>query len=305
MLLRVATNQANDVIQNLGNTICFDLFLFCSGAALFHSKKEKSVKSLLRRIWLLYFAYFIVVILSLLEIRTFTLNELLNYLFLIKLPGYAEFLIAFILYDIIYFFFKSPISWISNAFWKVLLAGLLSFVFGSLLANSGLHNSITDLIYGQKDVTTFPVMQYFIFFLLGLFYSKYKGKGNIDIKTISLITIIAGWIYLMFFFFNADFLNMLYRWPPSGLFMVNNFFLIGIFVTAATLLTGFINRFYLFFRIPSSYSLHLFYIHLMVLYVLRWIGVGAWVGLSYLVTVILIASTFIYYYAKAKFKENK
>lgn len=303
-LLRIDSNPANEFFQNAGNIICFSLFVFCYGASLYYSKEDRKSTKLLRRIGLLYFAYLVVVALNIIENHITDGQTMLSYLSFVKLPGYGEFLVAFILFDVIYFLLKKPIDYISKDFALIVIISATLFGFSFFLLNQPYHNFLTNLLWGQKDLFSFPIFQYFIIFLLGMYYSKKRSENNLETQNLIVLTIVLASIYILSYFFNPSFGIDFYRWPPSLLFILNNLIFISVLILIFDLFRSFINKNNGLFEIPSSYAFHLFYIHIVILYLLRWSGVRGFILLSYALSLAITALPFFIRYVQIKTQKN-
>ena len=298
MLLHISGNPVNTFFENLGNTICFALFLFCFGASKFYSKENRDYKAFIKRIGLLYIAYILIALVFFIE-KGYLNNfyEIFSYSIFYKLPPYSEFIIAFIIYELVFFFFRDLIKHFTKTFVSTLVVGFTFFIIGSLLSifNIGFLNPYKALFLGYTNYFSFPIFQYFIFFITGYFYSQYRQSNIIKPKQLLLMIIITGIVYFfasLFSYLNTDLLK---RWPPSFDFILNNFFIILIFIFLTNLITVFLDKpkILAVYSNISKYSIHLLYIHIFVLYLARWAGLNGFFLLTYLFTFIILSIPFI------------
>jgi hypothetical protein len=268
---------ANKFLENTGNFICFAIFLFCYGASTFYQKQKKSFSYEFKRIALLYFAYFIISITIWINSGTLDLVELGKYLILLNLPEYSEFIIAFIIFEIIYFFLKQKFDLVINNILILIIVSLISFIVANILNlfDYGFLNPYLALIWGKENYFSFPIMQYFLFFLLGQFYAKNLSKESVQKKKSFAIKSIAilGMTFAISYFLNP----LILRWPPNINFILGNLLIILIFVLVYLVIPKSLQedtRINKFLRTINKYTIHILYTHLAILYIFKWLGIS-------------------------------
>lgn len=225
-------------LQRVGDTICFTIFLFASGVssyfAYFYKKKpmQEKRKSLLRRIWILIFGYYIVAIVSSIgSVEILSTSDLISYLtdiVLLKIiPGYTEFLIPFVVYSVLIYIFPNFLKNLARSNALVYVTGLGSFFLSLYLyynyqAPAELM-TYKSIFVGQEGLYSFPILSYFIVFLLGLNWGyrakHYESRKSLLSQAISgafyvllLAVVISFYGHQQYAYIDLDIIN---RWPPS------------------------------------------------------------------------------------------
>jgi hypothetical protein len=231
------------LIQSFGDTVCFSIFLFSSGVVfgakylcldddLWIQKKANQVKSII----ILYCVYLVVAFISSMQEFVFVslfdlLFHCLKLLFLLEVPEYTEFILAFVLFKLIFLLFRGSIK---NLILKkprshLLLWTCIFFFGGTLLylANFGYPFVFyTSLFFGYKQWFRFPIFQYFPVFLFGI-YLGYKyiqsHKKRLDTRTILLwffgFSFISLLLLIIQSYVPSNIFFLFQRWPPSLLFL--------------------------------------------------------------------------------------
>ena len=279
MILNTSGWQINELGKNLGNFICFALFLFCSGAANFIQTKAKgaSLKRSLKRIGWIYFAYLIVSIIGVLDSGSFDVFKFLSFAVFYNMPAYSEFLIAFMFFEFLYFILYKPLNKLGTNIIFLLLTTSITFFIANFLKDFdyGALNPITSLIWGRENYESFPFMQYLLFFLLGIFYAETFALQDEKIKKIELIIslTISGTLFLL----ANTFIQEAFRWPPNLAFRFGNISLLLFFILIFLIFEKFFIKLSFIKNMIHSvnrYTLHIFYFHIVVLFGLRWLNLA-------------------------------
>lgn len=294
MILGVNGPQINVWGKDFGNFICFALFLFCFAGANFIQfvYKGPSIKRSLKRIGWIYFTYLIVSLVNVLDAGNFDILKFLSFGVFYTLPSYGEFLVAFMLFEIISFLSPRIFAKISNNFIVLVFVSFVVFLFGSFLAkiDFGYLTPYTALIWGKENYYSFPFMQYFPIFMFGIFYVQQKEfferKRN---------AFVMFWLSLAIVVFYTLFTNInLIRWSPNLEFILGNILVVILLVSGFNLgikvlgfdggtgdffasqknrlLNSIITKFLKTISIINKYTLHIFYFHIIFLFALRWVG---------------------------------
>ena len=164
--------------------------------------------------------------------RWLTPKEYVDLLVLGDIPGFSEFLISFFLFSMMFFIFYKPIK-------NYILCNNLLFVFCVLtsLALTFLPYQIfwinqVGLLFGSTRFCAFPVFQYSSFFLIGMYFSKYKVIFNIKIFMISLLATVTFFLYVLI---HHDFPG---RFPPSIWWILGCWFFIYLYYLFAKFLAN-------------------------------------------------------------------
>ncbi len=133
-----------------------------------------------------------------------------------RIPGYSEFLLSFaLIYFFIYLihFVKIDSSWIIFGLIAVsLLATFVDYGFVS--------NNVLGSIIGTNKYACFPIVQYFSFFLLGMYLSK---ENIIFDKLVMVISLIGLVVFASYMYKYQALPN---RFPPSIYWIVGGYFFI-------------------------------------------------------------------------------
>jgi hypothetical protein len=308
MILNIQNYSINHWIETAGNTICFSLFLFCYGASWYKSIEKYPTVSLprfLKRIGLMYLSYIIIAVLTLIETSSLDFTSFLSFAFFITRAPYAEFLIAFILFEFITLLFKKPVITISSKLLFLIPASIFFFFLGDFLSKNlslGELDFIGRLIYGADNKYSFPVLQYIPFLFAGIYYSmknfalKTRLTQGLVLVSVSTLGLIASVYLKQFIAFN--------RWTPSLTFILIGVFAIGICISLYIFKRPFIEKkvFSNFLALINKYTIHILYSHLILLYVLRWLKVGVSTLTPYIVLLIIALFFYLLVYARKKAK---
>nr|WP_145158608.1 acyltransferase [Paenibacillus terrae] len=89
------------------------------------------------------------------------------------IPGWSEFLVSFTYLMILGLVLFVPLRWLSGRKWLgFLAAGLL--LAGTLFPYGAVHVPQLGLLVGTRDFASFPPVQYFPYYLLGILFAKYR-----------------------------------------------------------------------------------------------------------------------------------
>lgn len=175
----------------------------------------------------MYFAYAIIVSIFLIEKGYLNILDSFQYFIFYKMPSYGEFMIAFIIYEILFFFFRNWIGKLTANLITIVLSGYIFFLIGNIL--SGYEFSFIKpfaaLLFGNTGYFSFPIFQYMIFLLGGFYYSKHQSQQIIN-NNYFIFIIISGIIFFLGYIFSLNIGETMKRWPPSFDFIMSNIFLL-------------------------------------------------------------------------------
>lgn len=239
--------------QNFGDTVCFTTFLLISGATSYlayldiSSNKWISKRiNLIKRIFGLLIGYYLVAFISSLHEFDLPINKewikkVFEILLFIKIPGYTEFLLPFIIFSILIILFRKLFIDLSKNSRLTILIGLAIYCFSYILY---LINSPAPFIYyksifvSESDWFRFPILQYLIVFLTGILIGKFfKTQTNQNLRLVDLVKIsISLTLILLLTIIRTPLAQFPYydefqRWPPAL-----SFLLIGIIFTISIIL---------------------------------------------------------------------
>lgn len=132
--------------------------------------------------------------------------DIIKILFFIKIPGFSEFLVSFALMYLVVYIFKNIFSKMGNI--TIIILILISLLF-TLIDYQYISVPIVGSIIGTTDYSCFPIIQYFGYYLFGLYIAKNKIIFN---KIIFILCFLCSWFVLTLREFNLVFLR---RFPPS------------------------------------------------------------------------------------------
>lgn len=214
-------------LVNLINLTTFSGFLFCFGyvSELAYYRKDfktaawKMGKNAVRMVIAFYISGLGYIALA--ERKTYQWQRVEAVLKLRVFPGWSEFLASFaavLLIGIVLY----PLMKRMN--WKLFLAFLAASLAGCWLIPYGeIHNSYLALLVGSNDYTTFPVLQYGVFFAAGVWFSKEKISWE---KKTLLGAILFGIPFFLYYAQHDSWLPG--RFPPSVCFICGGIF--GVYV---------------------------------------------------------------------------
>jgi len=222
-------------LRQLGDTVSFTAFLFASGALTYIAYLKHTVIDdnnlyirVINRALKLLLAYYLVAVVSTLHSLPSDFNGLINYVFqivfLIKVPGYTEFLLPFIFFTLTIIPLKKLYQLLSNSILSAVFAGAAIYFLGFALHNFAPDFPYKSLISGQDGQYSFPVLQYFIVFAVGLSWGKTlietSAKQKRRMLATSIAFILAGFLFIIELLPLSDnLIRPLFRWPPSIAFL--------------------------------------------------------------------------------------
>lgn len=263
-----------DFFTYWGATLCFSVFLYCfsyvHGLKLTY-ERFKIKKTVIRIISLLLVYYFTAISAYFFTNKSITFENIVGIIAFIIVPGFTEFILAFVLYEILILALYKPIEKVMRfSAWLLPLIGLLIsiasfFAFKIDLGDSTL-NLFKSLFVGHEGINRFGVFSYFIIFTTGLSLgyrfnnpenrSIKIGKINIDwFLILGVMSIITTLILEKFG------LSSWFRFPPSATFILRGFSYIFISIP----LINFISKdddITNFLKFIGKYSLFFFFINI-------------------------------------------
>lgn len=175
----LSVDHSAQIITSVINIITFSGFIFCFGYSTRIAYLSKEFMKVYPRILNTAFKTLIAFYISGIGFRVLVDKRPLNFETAIKvitltdIPGWSEFLISFTLYILLAAVLFKPI--------KLLLENKLVFwtIFGLLFLTTLIPYEMIQmpqigLLIGTKRFAAFPVLQYMPFYLLGMYFQKYK-----------------------------------------------------------------------------------------------------------------------------------
>jgi hypothetical protein len=173
-------------VVNYGNLITFSGFVFCFGYAVsisylnkeFNNVWFKLLKNALKTLAAFYIsgiAFKLFIGRSPLVFETFK-----SVLILKDIPGWSEFLASFAYLNFITLILFVPFKKLINnklVFWGVFFVLLLT----CFMPYEKIKYNQLGILIGTKNFACFPVLQYLPFYILGMYFQKYKIRNNLKL----------------------------------------------------------------------------------------------------------------------------
>lgn len=197
------------------NVVTFSSFMFCFGCAswlaYFRKYQEKAqIKGKLFRNFIRLLICFYISGYGFLWLvdSDFSLSTAAKVLVLWKIPGYSEFLLSFAFLNIvIYGLYRIIRSTIVN---KYKMGGVIFFSLLSTFMPYGLIIiPVLGVFVGSTKFACFPILQYFPFFLVGLYCQRFGKFGSKKLWLLACLSTLSSFIYILFT------CQIPVRFPPS------------------------------------------------------------------------------------------
>jgi hypothetical protein len=204
------------VIRDVINTATFSGFLFCFGyvgnLAYYQKDWGISARKMGKNIIRILLAFYVsgIAYVAFVEEKIFQWKFITEVILLKKYPGWSEFLVSFaavLLVGILMF----PVMKRMNG----VVLGVTAAVSAAscFIPYDSVHNSWLALFVGSYDFTTFPVLQYGVFFAAGVWMCKKNIRWNVWVFLAAAAAAIPCWWQYV----SAGELPM--RFPPSLFFI--------------------------------------------------------------------------------------
>lgn len=198
--------------------VSYSGFLFCFGYTtwLSYFSKETSFKRILTSVVRIVIAYYIsAYIYTLFVDRAYGNADLFNVLIITKLVLYSEFLFGFALTLLAGYLLRKPIGFILERP-KLFYISIGILLLTTFIPSQWVQSAWVSMFIGSpEDVTTsFPLLQYFAIYLLGMYYARYNIKPNL---LIGLAGIAAYYLY-------SRYGGSVTRYPPNFAWVTISFF---------------------------------------------------------------------------------
>jgi fucose 4-O-acetylase-like acetyltransferase len=211
--------------------VTFSGFVFSFGYACQIAYFSKDLKAVYRRIVSTALKPLIAFYISGMYWRAFVDKQLdfaaiANILLLNDIPPFSEFLVSFSLIILVSLLLFKPIQKLTSNpkhFW-ILFALLLLTTF---LPYAKVHISQVGLLIGTTQFPTYPVLQYFPIYLLGIYFAKHKILYHRQTLVISALGI---GLFLFSHFVNRQIPS---RFPPSLSWILASLFFVYLYYLAA------------------------------------------------------------------------
>lgn len=238
----VGDNAITNTIGTFGGLASFTLFLFISGASAYfayikyegdkHSVQiaKRRSKILMRTLFILLGYYIVALVASIPELAfppdQRTWDTVIGVLTLQVVPPFAEFILAFVLFNVVLLIARPAYNMLSKFPISLIIIGLTLYAIGHLLYLElqvpEVLISYKGLLVGHEQLHYFPVLQFSIVYFLGIIFGKFlfDHQSNSLRKQTAFYAIIATAL-LVFAgtvssgYLDIDVLQPLLRWPPA------------------------------------------------------------------------------------------
>lgn len=220
------TKGLQKLLADLINLTTFSGFLFCFGYVSelayyrknFGSAAWKAGKNIVRMLIAFYISGLSYIAFA--ERKSFLIDRVTDVLLLHVYPGWSEFLASFAAVLLIGILLYPIFRRMNGKMFLVVLA--VSLVSCRLIPYDKIQNSWLALFVGSTHYTTFPVLQYGVFFAAGVWFSRAKISWN---KETMLGALLLGIPFVVHYMKN-DWLPG--RFPPSELFILGG--ILGVYL---------------------------------------------------------------------------
>lgn len=213
-----SSGHAAEALSLAANLTCFPAFVFCFGFAVHRAYLNPSSRGRNQRIAATILkilgAYYLSAGAWLLFVdKEASVGPLLDVLLFQRIPPYSEFLLAFAATLLIALPLRRALLGIASSDERTIVAACLLLLTTSM-PYASIQNPPLSLFIGSTSFTVFPVLQYFLFFLLGVHTSILPQT------TTPRATIIATCVLVLFLFHITDGGTIPDRFPPSPLWIL-------------------------------------------------------------------------------------
>ncbi|OPH48126.1 hypothetical protein BC351_38785 [Paenibacillus ferrarius] len=150
-------------------------------------------------------------------------------LILQDIPGWSEFLISFSLIMLVGLLLFKPLTWLVERKFKFWVVVVLLLITTYLPYDKVTVNQL-GLLIGTRKFASFPVLQYFLFYLIGMYTARYKLGWNWKFFIGSFISLGLFITYVIAKHGLPE------RFPPSIFWILSSAFLIYVYFLAAKML---------------------------------------------------------------------
>jgi len=199
--------------QRFGELIAYPGFLFSFGYAAqiaYFSAGYVNFRRIFPTVYRPILAFYISGICYLLIVQTHyvTLGDAFRVLIFWRIPYFSEFLVGFSLTLLVAALLQKPLIWITANYRRMLVCCVV-LLCTTLFPYNLIQIPEIALLVGSPSrlITAFPVLQYFIFFLVGMYFARH----NIQLSRPFAVSAVAGAIAAILIFRFLPF----NRFPPS------------------------------------------------------------------------------------------
>lgn len=216
------------IFSDYVNLTTFSGFLFCFGYACQIAYFQKQLLPI-NRIFIgflkILIAYYISAFgFELLFLKMNNINTLLSVLYFEHISGYSEFLLSFVFLYLTVLLGGSGIKKILTNNRTILITLACSLALTYINYKKISVPQLSPLI-GHKQIPSFPIIQYFSYFVIGAFMAKNKIVFN---KKLCILTFLSSMAFIIYWILKD---KLPHRFPPSLLWIIGGYgFIYGYFL---------------------------------------------------------------------------
>lgn len=220
------TNWKGMLIEGIHDYVdltTFSGFLFCFGYVSWFSYIDNDNPDVTKRIWIsiikILLAYNISGLAFVASKDSITINNVISILLFQTLPGITEFLLSFILVDVVVVVFRNKMRYLKTYMIVIfiLVCLMLCYFPYEIIVSPVMGN-----IIGKENGYYFPIIQYGSYYLFGILLAKKKIIFN---KYMFVITAFMTCMYYLL----SNLIDKPKRFPPSILFIIGAAFFIYLY----------------------------------------------------------------------------
>ncbi len=240
------------------NVTTFPGFMFCLGYVfpIAYSNRENAEKRMFIGFIKTLLAFYVSGLFNLLFVQKAKFVNIIDMIFIRNIPGYSEFIVGYAFVFLANIFLFKPIKKLVQNKIKFIIVAILCLAFTGFNYGS-VTSDFFGVIVGTYRFSSFPIIQYGFYFLIGFYISEHKIFFNFYIFFISLCC------SLLFILFKAHYGYYPSRFPPSFTWVVGAFFIIYCYF----LIFKLIKRFP-FLELAGKHSLAFLLISNIILFIL-------------------------------------
>ena len=197
------------------NMVTFSSFMFCFGCAswlaYFRKYPDKGqVKGKLFRNFIRLLACFYISGYGYVWLMDsdFSLSAAVKVLVLWKIPGYSEFLLSFAFLNLVIYVLYNKIQILFVYKYKI-GGGILCSLLSTFIPYGLVLIPVLGVFVGTTKFACFPILQYFPFFLVGLYCQRFGKFGSKKLWLLACLATLSSFVYVLYTH------EIPVRFPPS------------------------------------------------------------------------------------------
>lgn len=296
------------VFSTFFNMLTFSSFMFCFGCSAqlaylgkYENRKyvrEKLLKNFIRLLLCFYIsglAYLILVE------NDISFLDFFAVILLQKIPGYSEFLLSFAMINVVIYIFYNSLRSMSISKYQSLGMILFSLV-STFIPYNFVNNSILGSFVGTEKYNCFPILQYFPFFIIGMYC---QSNNKFFDKCLWVGTLLATVLITIYVISTR---NLPDRFPPSLFWILWPSMFILLYYFVSNKLGNKIkqSKIRLVVDVFGAYTLdYLVISNLLIFSMQRMYGKNISIGTSFVFAIFILSICFMYGYIRFQIHKKK